>query len=110
MLVTFGHHLNVRVALVAIDKVFEAGLRRRVVDGLGPLAGEGGAQASQLFFQMVVQTELVIDDDAAQIVDTAFHIVQPRGSAGQLIGGADVEHHKAVEIFDERLAIEVRGQ
>ena len=45
---------------------------RRVVDGLGPLAGEGGAQASQLFFQMVVQTELVIDDDAAQIVDLSL--------------------------------------
>ena len=59
---------------------------------------------------MIVQAQLIVDDDAAQIVDAAFHVVQPWRGTGKLIGGADVEHHKAVEIFDERIAIEVRGQ
>ncbi|VDZ68307.1 Uncharacterised protein (plasmid) [Klebsiella aerogenes] len=58
MLVTFRHHLNVRVALIAVDKVFEARLCRRVIDGLGPFAGKSGAQASQLFFKVIVQASL----------------------------------------------------
>nr|VUD29742.1 Uncharacterised protein [Raoultella sp. NCTC 9187] len=88
----------------------EAGLRCRAVDGFSPLAGEGCTQAGQLLFQVFVQTKLVVDDDALQIIDAAFHVIQPWRGTRQLIGGADVEHHKAVEILEQRFTVKVGGQ
>jgi hypothetical protein len=64
VLLAFRDDLHIRVALVAVDKVFEAGLRRRIVDRLGPLAGDSGTQTRQLFFQVGVQAQLVVDNDA----------------------------------------------
>ncbi len=47
---------------------------------------------------------------AAQVVDAAFQAFQPHRGALQVIGGADVEHHEAVEILHQRVAIEIGRQ
>ena len=90
--------------------MFEARLRRRGVDGFRPLADHRFAQAGHFCFQMLVQAQLVVDDHRFEVVDAAFQIIEPGGGTGQLIGGADVEHHEAVEILNQRVAIEIRRQ
>ncbi len=45
-----------------------------------------------------------------QVVEAALQVLQPARRALQPVGGAHVEHQEAVDVADQRVAIEVAGQ
>ena len=54
--------------------------------------------------------EAVVHDHVPQVLDAAFHLLEPHRRARQAIRSADVEHQEAVDVLDARLLIDVRGE
>ena len=67
-------------------------------------------QVLHLVFQFSSNTQFVVDDDRFQVVQTAFHVFHPHGSTLQTITSADVEHHQAIDVFDQVFITEVGGK
>ena len=60
--------------------------------------------------QLRADTERVLDQHLAQVLDAALEVVEPARRPLQPVGRADVEHEEPVEIPDEGLFVEIRGE
>ncbi len=58
----------------------------------------------------VGEPEAVLAHDLLQVVEAAFQVLEPARGALQAIGRAHVEHQEPVDVLDERLAVEIRGE
>jgi hypothetical protein len=63
-----------------------------------------------LGFQFGADAQLVVDDHGLQVVQAAFEVVAPGAGALQAVGRAHVEHQEAVDVADQRFAVQVAGQ
>ncbi|VFS43743.1 Uncharacterised protein [Enterobacter cancerogenus] len=75
-----------------------------------PFALVGVHHPGHLLLQFVRNTQAVIKNDLAQIVEAALKIVHPGAGALQAIRRADIEHQEAVDGADQRLFIQVAGE
>src|SRR4029077_356357 len=58
----------------------------------------------------VRNTQGVVHDDLAQVVEATFHLLEPYRRARQSIGSPDVEHDEAVEVTNGRVRVDVGRQ
>src|SRR5687767_5931090 len=101
----FDEH-DVVVGAVAVDEVAEAFERLRIVDRFAPLALVAVDDPRHVGFQLGGDAELVVDHHLLQVVAAAFEIIEPHGGALQTVGGADIEHQEAVDVADQRAAVQ----
>src|SRR5579883_510696 len=110
MLLALVDELDGRLGFIGIDELLEKPAFLRIVDDFFPLALVAVHKELDLLFQLLTDAQTVIDDDFAQALDTAFHLLQPHGCARQAIGGLDVVHQESIDVLDAGFFIEVGGE
>ena len=85
----------------------EAAQPLRVGEGRRPLVLVGVDVLGHRGLELVGEAERVVHDDVAHVVEAALEVLDPARRALQAVGGADVVHHVAVDVADERLVVEV---
>ena len=66
--------------------------------------------AGHELLQVRGDAEGILADHLADVVEPALGRLHPRRGALQAVGGADVEAEEAVDVADQRLLVEVRGE
>ena len=82
----------------------------RIVDDFFPFALIRIHQVLHLLFEFFANAEAVVNDDVAERLDAAFHLVEPDGGARQAVGRLNVVHQEAVDVLDASLFIDVRRE
>mmetsp|Transcript_47884 Transcript_47884/g.113791 ORF Transcript_47884/g.113791 Transcript_47884/m.113791 type:complete len:437 (+) Transcript_47884:528-1838(+) len=110
-----------RVSLLALVNVFQLLLVLRllrvhvltelllqgfVVDNLLPLALKGLHVSLHHGLEICADSQHIVDDHLAQVLDSAWELLQPRRGALQMLCRGDVEHEESVNILQACLLIQ----
>src|SRR5207253_3574752 len=110
MLLALANEDDARIGRVDVDEGTKLPELLRILERRPPFAAVAADDGGHLGLELGGDAERIVDDDLAQIIDTALERVEPGSGPLQPIGGADVEHEKAIEVADERRLIEIGGE
>src|SRR2546427_6498436 len=100
-LAALGDEDDVAIGRVAVHEMAEALEDLRRLDGLLPFALVALDVALQVGFELGADAQRILANHLAQVIDAAFHVLQPDAGALQPVAGADVEHEEAVDVLDQ---------
>src|SRR5688572_1254181 len=101
---------HVGVAPLAVHEVAEALQDLRIVERPLPLALVALDELLHVGLELGADAERILADHLAHVLDAALELLKPHAGALQPVGRADVEHEKAIDVLNQRLAIEIGRQ
>src|SRR5204863_9693577 len=76
----------------------------------GPLALVGVHEELHLLFQFIANAQAVVDDYVFQVINAAFHLVEPDGGAGKAVSSLRIVHQETVDVFDAGVGVDIGGE